>query len=79
MPTLRGFYLVEARPSYLEQILAALGPINPIVDPEPSDLSRLGTAELLARSSTQQLPIACGSQSRCYAGRLKAIPRRRGW
>ena len=48
MPTLRDFYLVEARLSYLEQILGALGLINPIVDPGPSDLSRLGTAELLA-------------------------------
>ena len=48
MPTLRDLYLVEARLSYLEQILAALGLINPIVDPGPSDLSRLGTAELLA-------------------------------
>ena len=45
MPTLRDFYLVEARLSYLEQILATLGLINP-VDPAPSDLSRLGGAEL---------------------------------
>ena len=48
MPTLRDFYLVEARLSYLEQILGALGLINPVVDPGPSDLSRLGAAELLA-------------------------------
>jgi hypothetical protein len=46
MPTLRDFYLVEARLSYLEQILATLGLINPVVDPGPSDLSRLGGAEL---------------------------------
>ena len=47
MPTLRDFYLIEARLSYLEQILAALGLINP-VDPAPSDISRLGAAQLEA-------------------------------
>jgi len=41
MPTLRDLYLIDARLSYLEQILAALGLINP-VDPAPSDISRLG-------------------------------------
>jgi len=47
MPTLRDFYLIEARLSYLEQILAALGLINP-VDPAPSDFARLGAAQLEA-------------------------------
>ena len=47
MPTLRDFYLIEARLSYLEQILAALGLINP-VDPAPSDISRLGATQLEA-------------------------------
>jgi hypothetical protein len=41
MPTLRDLYLIEARLTYLEEILAALGLINP-VDPAPSDISRLG-------------------------------------
>jgi hypothetical protein len=41
MPNLRDLYLIDARLSYLEQILAALGLINP-VDPAPSDISRLG-------------------------------------
>ena len=41
MPSLRDLYLFDARLSYLEQILAALGLINP-VDPAPSDISRLG-------------------------------------
>jgi hypothetical protein len=44
MPILRDLYLIDARLSYLEQILAALGLINP-VDPAPSDLSRLGGAQ----------------------------------
>jgi hypothetical protein len=48
MPTLRDFWLVEARLSYREQVLAALGVINPIVDPGPSDLFPLGAAEPLA-------------------------------
>jgi hypothetical protein len=43
MPSLRDLYLIDARLSYLEQILAALGLINP-VDPAPSDISRLGGA-----------------------------------
>lgn len=41
MPTLRDLYLIDARLTYLEQILAALGLINP-VDPPPPDVSRLG-------------------------------------
>jgi hypothetical protein len=47
MLTLRDLYLIDARLSYLEQILAALGLINP-VDPAPSDLSRLGGAQVEA-------------------------------
>jgi hypothetical protein len=47
MPTLRDLYLIDARLSYLEQILAALGLINP-VDPAPSDLSRLGSSQFEA-------------------------------
>ncbi|HMD63173.1 MAG TPA: hypothetical protein VKF83_04260 [Stellaceae bacterium] len=47
MPTLRDLYLIDARVSYLEQILAALGLINP-VDPAPLDLSRLGGAQVEA-------------------------------
>jgi hypothetical protein len=47
MPTLRDLYLIDARLSYLEQILAALGLINP-VDPAPSDLSRLGGSQFEA-------------------------------
>jgi hypothetical protein len=47
MPTLRDLYLIDARVSYLEQILAALGLINP-VDPAPWDISRLGGAQVEA-------------------------------
>ncbi|HEX4617794.1 MAG TPA: hypothetical protein VGN21_06830 [Stellaceae bacterium] len=47
MPTLRDIYLIDARLSYLEQILAALGLINP-VDPAPSDISRLGGGQVEA-------------------------------
>ena len=47
MPTLPDFYLIDARLSYLEQILAALGLINP-VDPAPSDISRLGGSQVEA-------------------------------
>ena len=47
MPNLRDLYLIDARLSYLEQILAALGLINP-VDPAPSDISRLGGAQFEA-------------------------------
>lgn len=41
MPTVRDLYLIDARLSYIEQILTALGLINP-GDPPPSDLSRFG-------------------------------------
>lgn len=47
MPSLRDIYLIDARLSYLEQILAALGLINP-VDPAPSDISRLGVGQVEA-------------------------------
>ena len=50
MPTLRDVYILEARIAYIEQILTALGLINP-GDPPPSDFSRLGgpVAEALFR------------------------------
>jgi hypothetical protein len=50
MPSLRDLYLLDARLSYVEQILATLGLINP-VDPAPPDVSRLGSlqAEALRR------------------------------
>jgi hypothetical protein len=47
MPTLRDLYLIDARLSYLEQLLAALGLINP-GDPPASDLSRLGGSQVEA-------------------------------
>src|SRR5713101_1955582 len=47
MPSLRDLYLFDARLSYLEQVLAALGLINS-VDPPPSDISRLGGAQFEA-------------------------------
>jgi hypothetical protein len=47
MPNLRDLYLIDARISYLEQVLAALGLINP-GDPAPSDISRLGGAQFEA-------------------------------
>jgi hypothetical protein len=47
MPTLRDFYLIDARLSYLEQILASLGLISP-VDPAPPDISRLGATQFEA-------------------------------
>jgi hypothetical protein len=47
MPISRDLYLIDARLSYLEQILAALGLINP-VDPAPSDISRLGGGQIEA-------------------------------
>ncbi len=47
MPTLRDLYLIDARISYLEQVLAALGLINP-GDPPPSEFSRFGAAQLEA-------------------------------
>ena len=47
MPISRDLYLIDARLSYLEQILAELGLINP-VDPAPSDISRLGGGQIEA-------------------------------
>src|SRR5215472_3675835 len=47
MRSLRDLYLIDARLTYVEQILAALGLINP-VDPPPPDISRLGGAQLEA-------------------------------
>src|SRR5215469_3095280 len=47
MRSLRDLYLIDARLTYVEQILAALGLINP-VDPPPPDVSRLGGAQLEA-------------------------------
>ena len=44
MPDYRALYLIDARLSYLEQILAALGLINS-VDPPPPDITRFGGAQ----------------------------------
>jgi hypothetical protein len=41
VPTLRDLYIIDARLSYIEQILTALGLINP-GDPPPPDIGRLG-------------------------------------
>jgi hypothetical protein len=46
MSDLRNLYLLDARLSYIEQILALLGIIQ--VDPPPSDFSRLGRSQLEA-------------------------------
>jgi hypothetical protein len=43
VPTVRDFYLIDARISYIERILAALGLIDP-VDTAPTDVPRLGAS-----------------------------------
>jgi len=49
MPSERDLYLLDARLSYIEQILAQLGAI---IDPPPPDVSRLGGVQLEARRRT---------------------------